>query len=178
MAKRPGGKSRLSRDTFESHHPGVPEKLPDGRCWPKPTHSNAGGETGRSQGYFGHRRPGRCPAGRSLQKSFSSRRTTRPRLVQSAVGAPGRRRGERVAVDCSQIDGAARRVRGPGLDGEVTRTRCWCFRAAASVSTLHFGAQRLRMKILPIAIRTNEQSVQIITLKNRTPNPIAKAFRR
>jgi hypothetical protein len=43
-------------------------------------------------------------------------------------------------------------------------------------STLHFGAKRLRMKILPIAIRTNDQSVQIITLKNRTPNPIAKPF--
>jgi DNA-binding transcriptional LysR family regulator len=43
-------------------------------------------------------------------------------------------------------------------------------------STLHFGAARLRMKILPIAIRTSNQSVQIITLKNRTPNPIAKVF--
>jgi hypothetical protein len=43
-------------------------------------------------------------------------------------------------------------------------------------STLHFGAKRLRMKILPIAIRANEQSVQIVTLRNRTPNPIAKLF--
>jgi DNA-binding transcriptional LysR family regulator len=43
-------------------------------------------------------------------------------------------------------------------------------------STLRFGAKRLRMKILPIAVRTNDQSVQIITLKNRTPNPIAKLF--
>jgi DNA-binding transcriptional LysR family regulator len=43
-------------------------------------------------------------------------------------------------------------------------------------SMLHFGAKRLRMKILPIAMRTNDQSVQIITLKNRTPNPIAKLF--
>jgi hypothetical protein len=42
--------------------------------------------------------------------------------------------------------------------------------------TLRFGAKRLRMKILPIAVRTNDQSVQIITLKNRTPNPIAKFF--
>jgi DNA-binding transcriptional LysR family regulator len=41
-------------------------------------------------------------------------------------------------------------------------------------STLHFGARRLRMKVLPVALPTEARPVQIITLRNRTTNPIAK----
>jgi hypothetical protein len=41
---------------------------------------------------------------------------------------------------------------------------------------LHFGAQRLRMKVLPVTLPTKPQPVQVITLRNRTPNPIAKLF--
>jgi DNA-binding transcriptional LysR family regulator len=43
-------------------------------------------------------------------------------------------------------------------------------------STLHFGARRLRMKILPVSTPMKMRPVEIITLKNRTPNPIAKLF--
>jgi DNA-binding transcriptional LysR family regulator len=43
-------------------------------------------------------------------------------------------------------------------------------------STLHFGAQRLRMKVLPVVLPTEARPVQVVTLRNRTPNPIAKVF--
>jgi DNA-binding transcriptional LysR family regulator len=41
-------------------------------------------------------------------------------------------------------------------------------------SMLHFAAAGRRLKILPT--RTNTQPVHILTLKNRTPNPIATLF--
>jgi DNA-binding transcriptional LysR family regulator len=41
-------------------------------------------------------------------------------------------------------------------------------------STLHFGARRLRMKVLPVVFRTEARPAQVVTLRNRTPNPIAK----
>jgi DNA-binding transcriptional LysR family regulator len=43
-------------------------------------------------------------------------------------------------------------------------------------STLHFGASRLQVKILPIALSMKTPPTQVITLKNRTPNAIAKLF--
>jgi DNA-binding transcriptional LysR family regulator len=43
-------------------------------------------------------------------------------------------------------------------------------------STLHFGARRLRMKVLAVALPTEARPVQVVTLRNRTPNPIAKLF--
>jgi DNA-binding transcriptional LysR family regulator len=43
-------------------------------------------------------------------------------------------------------------------------------------STLHFGATRLRMKVLAVALPTEARPVQVVTLRNRTPNPIAKLF--
>jgi DNA-binding transcriptional LysR family regulator len=43
-------------------------------------------------------------------------------------------------------------------------------------STLHFGAGRLRMKVLAVALPTEARPVQVVTLRNRTPNPIAKLF--
>jgi DNA-binding transcriptional LysR family regulator len=43
-------------------------------------------------------------------------------------------------------------------------------------STLHFGAPRLRMRILPVTLPIQAQPVQVVTLRNRTPNPIAKLF--
>jgi DNA-binding transcriptional LysR family regulator len=43
-------------------------------------------------------------------------------------------------------------------------------------STLHFGAQRMCMKVLPVVLPTAPQSAQVVTLRNRTPNPIAKLF--
>jgi DNA-binding transcriptional LysR family regulator len=43
-------------------------------------------------------------------------------------------------------------------------------------STLHFAAQRMRMKVLPVVLPTEPQSAHAVTLRNRTPNPITKLF--
>jgi DNA-binding transcriptional LysR family regulator len=43
-------------------------------------------------------------------------------------------------------------------------------------STLHFGAARLHVKILPVTFMIKAPPIEIITLKNRTPNAIAKLF--
>jgi DNA-binding transcriptional LysR family regulator len=43
-------------------------------------------------------------------------------------------------------------------------------------STLHFGARRLQVKILPVALSMKTPPTQVITLKNRTPNAIAKLY--
>jgi hypothetical protein len=41
---------------------------------------------------------------------------------------------------------------------------------------LHFGANRLRVKTLPVAIPMKSQPAEIITLRNRTLTPIAGLF--
>ena len=41
-------------------------------------------------------------------------------------------------------------------------------------STLHFGASGLRVKILPVALSMKTPPTQALTLKNRTPNAIAR----
>lgn len=43
-------------------------------------------------------------------------------------------------------------------------------------STLHFGAGRLRLKKLPVTLSMKSPPTEIITLKNRTPNAIARLF--
>jgi DNA-binding transcriptional LysR family regulator len=43
-------------------------------------------------------------------------------------------------------------------------------------STLHFGAGRLRVKVLPVSLLMKASPTEIITLKNRTPNAIARLF--
>jgi DNA-binding transcriptional LysR family regulator len=43
-------------------------------------------------------------------------------------------------------------------------------------STLHFGASWLRVKALPVKLSMKAPPTEIITLKNRTPNAIAKLF--
>jgi DNA-binding transcriptional LysR family regulator len=43
-------------------------------------------------------------------------------------------------------------------------------------SIVHFGAARLPLKILPVALPLRSQPAQIITLKDRTPNAIARLF--
>ncbi len=43
-------------------------------------------------------------------------------------------------------------------------------------STLHFGRNRLRMKKLPVKLPMKTRPIEVITLKNRTPNPIANLF--
>jgi len=43
-------------------------------------------------------------------------------------------------------------------------------------SIVHFGANRLPLKILPVALPLRSQPAQIITLKDRMPNAIARLF--
>ena len=43
-------------------------------------------------------------------------------------------------------------------------------------STLHFGGERLRLKILLVSTPMTTRPVEVMTLKNRTLNPIAKLF--
>jgi DNA-binding transcriptional LysR family regulator len=43
-------------------------------------------------------------------------------------------------------------------------------------STLHFGAGRLHVKVLPVRLSMTTPPTQVVTLKNRTPNAIAKLF--
>jgi len=43
-------------------------------------------------------------------------------------------------------------------------------------SALHFGARRLRMKTLRVALPAESRPVQVVTLRHRTANPIAKLF--
>jgi DNA-binding transcriptional LysR family regulator len=50
------------------------------------------------------------------------------------------------------------------------------FIAALPESTLRFGAERMRIKILPIELKMAEPPAVAISLKHRTPNPIAKLF--
>ena len=50
------------------------------------------------------------------------------------------------------------------------------FVAIMPESTLRFGARRMRIKILPIQLQVEAPPTVAISLKNRTPNPIAKLF--
>lgn len=43
-------------------------------------------------------------------------------------------------------------------------------------SMLHFGARRLKVKALPVSLPMRSQRVEIITLRDRTANPVAKLF--
>jgi DNA-binding transcriptional LysR family regulator len=43
-------------------------------------------------------------------------------------------------------------------------------------STLRFGAGRMQIKILPVRLRMKAPPIVAISLKNRTPNPIANLF--
>ena len=50
------------------------------------------------------------------------------------------------------------------------------FIAALPESTLRFGAERMRIKVLPVRLRAEGPPAAAIFLKNRTPNPIARLF--
>lgn len=50
------------------------------------------------------------------------------------------------------------------------------FLTMLSTSFLHFGTNRLHFKALPVTLPVESQSIEIIGLRGRTPNPIAKLF--
>jgi hypothetical protein len=43
-------------------------------------------------------------------------------------------------------------------------------------STVRFGSGRMQIRVLPIGLRMNAPPTVAISLKNRTPNPIARLF--
>jgi DNA-binding transcriptional LysR family regulator len=43
-------------------------------------------------------------------------------------------------------------------------------------STLHFSAGRLRVKVLPVKLPIKAPPTEVFTLKDRTPNAIARLF--
>jgi|SRR5262249_12304476 len=50
------------------------------------------------------------------------------------------------------------------------------FIAILPESTLRFGTHRIQIKILPVRLRMKTPPTVAISLKNRTPNPIANLF--
>jgi DNA-binding transcriptional LysR family regulator len=50
------------------------------------------------------------------------------------------------------------------------------FIAILPESTLRFGADRMQIKILPVRLQIKAPPTVAISLKNRTPNPVAKLF--
>jgi DNA-binding transcriptional LysR family regulator len=82
-------------------------------------------------------------------------------------------------ADCFRAAGAVPPTPQVVSDSMAARTRLvemGPFLTFLPGSTLHFGAKRLQVKILPIALSMKTPPTQVITLKNRTPNAIAKLF--
>jgi DNA-binding transcriptional LysR family regulator len=50
------------------------------------------------------------------------------------------------------------------------------FLSILPLSMMHFGAKRLRLKVVPVELRTPPWPVGIVTLKGRTPSPAAQLF--
>jgi DNA-binding transcriptional LysR family regulator len=50
------------------------------------------------------------------------------------------------------------------------------FLSILPLTMMHFGAKRLRLKVVPVELRIPQWPVGIVTLKNRTLNPVAQLF--
>jgi DNA-binding transcriptional LysR family regulator len=82
-------------------------------------------------------------------------------------------------VDCFRAAGVAPptpRVVSDSMAARMRLVEMGPFLTFLPGSTLHFGAKRLQVKILPVALSIKTPPTQVITLKNRTPNAIAKLF--
>jgi len=82
-------------------------------------------------------------------------------------------------ADCFRAAGAVPPAPQVVSDSMAARTRLvemGPFLTFLPGSTLHFGASRLQVKILPVALSMKTPPTQVLTLKNRTPNAIAKLF--
>jgi DNA-binding transcriptional LysR family regulator len=82
-------------------------------------------------------------------------------------------------ADCFRAAGATPPTPQVVSDSMAARTRLvemGPFLTFLPGSTLHFGAGRLQVKILPVALSMKTPPTQVITLKNRTPNAIARLF--
>jgi DNA-binding transcriptional LysR family regulator len=82
-------------------------------------------------------------------------------------------------ADCFRAAGATPPAPQVVSDSMAARTRLvemGPFLTFLPGSTLHFGADRLQVKILPVALSMKTPPTQVFTLKNRTPNAIARLF--
>jgi DNA-binding transcriptional LysR family regulator len=82
-------------------------------------------------------------------------------------------------ADCFRAAGATPPTPQVVSDSMAARTRLvemGPFLTFLPGSTLHFGASRLQVKILPVALTMKTPPTQVLTLKNRTPNAIARLF--
>jgi DNA-binding transcriptional LysR family regulator len=82
-------------------------------------------------------------------------------------------------ADCFRAAGATPPTPQVVSDSMAARTRLvemGPFLTFLPGSTLHFGAKRLQVKVLPVALSMKRPATQVLTLKNRTPNAIARIF--
>jgi DNA-binding transcriptional LysR family regulator len=82
-------------------------------------------------------------------------------------------------ADCFRAAGAKPPTPQVVSDSMAARTRLvemGSFLTFLPGSTLHFGARRLQVKILPVALAMKTPPTEVVTLKNRTPNAIARLF--
>jgi DNA-binding transcriptional LysR family regulator len=82
-------------------------------------------------------------------------------------------------ADCFRAAGATPPTPQVVSDSMAARTRLvemGPFLTFLPSSTLHFGTSRLQVKILPIALSMKTPPTQVFTLKNRTPNAVARLF--
>jgi DNA-binding transcriptional LysR family regulator len=82
-------------------------------------------------------------------------------------------------ADCFRAAGAAPPAPQVVSDSMAVRTRLvemGPFLTFLPGSTLHFGVGRLQVKVLPVALSMKTPPTQVFTLKNRTPNAIARLF--
>ncbi len=82
-------------------------------------------------------------------------------------------------ADCFRAAGATPPTPQVVSDSMAARTRLvemGPFLTFLPGSTLHFGASRLQVKILPVALSMKTPPTEVVSLKNRTPNAIARLF--
>jgi DNA-binding transcriptional LysR family regulator len=87
---------------------------------------------------------------------------------------PGSRAAETFRVHGLEIPRATVTTRSLQLQNTLLQTGR--FLTILPLTMLHFSAKRLRLKVLPVELRTPPWPVGIVTLKNRTLNPVAQLF--
>jgi DNA-binding transcriptional LysR family regulator len=82
-------------------------------------------------------------------------------------------------ADCFRAAGATPPTPQVVSDSMAARTRLvetGPFLTFLPGSTLHFGVSRLLVRILPVTLSMKTPPTQVLTLKNRTPNAVARLF--
>src|SRR5882757_3732679 len=87
---------------------------------------------------------------------------------------PGSRAAETFRLHGVEVPRATVTARSLQLQNTLLQTGR--FLTILPLTMLHFSARRLRLKALPVKLRTPPWPVGIVTLKNRTLNPVAQLF--